>query len=230
MNKIKQILNPMKLTISSFVRSTIFLPIYSLPVSNNKIGIGNFAGKGLEDNNKRLEDVGKVDKVNGLFQNEMTTSVTTTPLKENDSCDDSTKTTNNKKVVFTVGVFDYFHYGHLKLLERCKALGDYLIVSVQKGSEIKARKPNTTVLYSTEQRKEMISALRCVDEVIEYGKVDEIIKEVDFDIFVVGGDQNHDGFQRAIAWCEENGKQVVRLERTPNISSSAIKKDIEVKK
>ena len=57
--------------------------------------------------------------------------------------------------------------------------------------------------------------------------VDETIKKVDFDVFAIGGDQMHEGFQRAIKWCEENGKEVVRLPRTPGICSSNIKNELE---
>lgn len=128
--------------------------------------------------------------------------------------------------VLTVGVFDYFHYGHLKLLERCKNLGDTLTVAVQRGEEILKNKPEARILYSTEQRKEMISAIRFVDSVVEYGQVDQDIATFDFDVFAVGGDQNHEGFQRAIAYCKEHGKKVVVLERTPNICSSDIKKSL----
>ena len=69
-------------------------------------------------------------------------------------------------------------------------------------------------------------ALRVVDEVITYTSVDEKIKNIDFDILAVGEDQNHEGFQKAINWCEENGKQVIRLKRTPNICSSQIKNEL----
>lgn len=54
------------------------------------------------------------------------------------------------KKVLTFGVFDYFHYGHLKLFERCKKYGDFLIVAVQCGEEILKNKPDAHVLYTTE--------------------------------------------------------------------------------
>ncbi len=130
-----------------------------------------------------------------------------------------------KKVV-TVGVFDYFHLGHLRLFERAKQYGDSLIVAVQDGEDILKTKPDATVLYTTEQRIEIVSALRPVDEVVIYHDVDTFLPTVDFDVFVVGGDQNHAGFQRAIKWCEEHNKEVIRLERTPGICSSAIKKSL----
>ena len=127
--------------------------------------------------------------------------------------------------VLTVGVFDYFHYGHLKLLERCKQYGDYLIVAVQKEEEIKKTKPEAQIMYSTVQRMEMIGAIKFVDSVVEYGQVDEDIQKIDFDVFIVGEDQLHAGFQRAVEYCKTHGKKVVRLTRTPGICSSAIKNE-----
>ena len=127
------------------------------------------------------------------------------------------------KKVITVGVFDYFHLGHLRLFENAKKLGDYLIVAVQDDNYILKTKPDAKVFYSTEQRIELVKALRVVDEVIVYQDVDKTIPEVFFDVFAIGGDQNHAGFQRAVKWCEENGKEVIRLPRTPGICSSQIK-------
>lgn len=129
----------------------------------------------------------------------------------------------NTKKVLTVGVFDYFHLGHLRLFENARALGDYLIVAVQDGNCILKTKPNAKIFYSTEQRIELVKALRVVDEVVVYEDVDTIVSQVEFDIFAVGGDQKHEGFIRAIDWCKTHGKKVVRLNRTPNISSSSIK-------
>lgn len=125
--------------------------------------------------------------------------------------------------VLTVGVFDYYHYGHLRLFERARALGDYLIVAVQDDDYILRFKPNAQIYYSTEKRIEMVSALRVVDQVEVYKSVDDFVKQVDFDIFVIGEDQVHEGFQKAVAWCEANKKSVVRLSRTQGVSSSEIK-------
>lgn len=130
------------------------------------------------------------------------------------------------KKVLTVGVFDYFHLGHLRLFENAKKIGDYLIVAVQDGEFILKYKPQAKILYTTEQRLDLVGALRVVDEVITYENVDETVKMVDFDVFAVGGDQNHAGFQRAIEWCKNNGKEVVTLPRTPGICSSDIKSNL----
>lgn len=125
--------------------------------------------------------------------------------------------------VLTVGVYDYFHLGHLRLFKNARKLGDYLIVAVQDGNFILKTKPDAKVLYTTEQRKELVGALRVVDEVVTYTDIDVTIKNIDFDVFAIGEDQNHDGFQRAIKWCNEHGKRVVRMKRTPGICSSMIK-------
>lgn len=131
--------------------------------------------------------------------------------------------------VLTFGVFDYFHYGHLKLLERCKQQGDCLIVAVQKSEEITKTKPNAKVLYTTKQRMEMVNAIKYVDQVVEYAQVAEDVSRIDFNVLVIGGDQNHVGFQEAIRWAKEHGKKVCYLARTPNICSSEIKKEMEIK-
>lgn len=127
-------------------------------------------------------------------------------------------------------MFDYFHLGHLRLFENAKKLGDYLIVAVQDGDCILKTKPDAKILYTTKQRLDLVRALRVVDEVIIYEDVDKTLPQVDFDVFAVGGDQTHEGFQRAIKWCEENEKEVIRLPRTPGICSSQIKMQLETMK
>lgn len=132
--------------------------------------------------------------------------------------------------VITVGVFDYFHLGHLRLFEKAKKFGDFLIVAVQDGDRILHTKPDANILYTTEQRKDLVGALRIVDKVITYRDVDEILMNVDFDVFAIGGDQTHEKFQRAVQWCEKNGKKVVRLTRTKGICSSEIKQELSTLK
>lgn len=127
--------------------------------------------------------------------------------------------------MLTVGVYDYFHLGHLRLFQKARQLGDYLIVAVQDGEFIKKYKPQSEILYTTKERMEIISSLKLVDEVIVYYDIDTIISKVDFDIFAIGEDQNHEGFQKAVKWCGQNGKTVIRMTRTPNISSTQLKID-----
>ena len=131
--------------------------------------------------------------------------------------------------VMTVGVYDLIHKGHVELYRRAKGLGDYLIVAAQDGDFILKYKPTAKVLNSTEDRKYMIKSIRYVDEVITYTDVDKIVQEIDFDVFVTGPDQCHDGFKRAIQWCEEHGKEHIVLGRTDGVSSSELKAKIAAK-
>lgn len=133
------------------------------------------------------------------------------------------------KKVLTVGVYDLLHKGHVELYRRAKGLGDYLIVAAQDGDFILKYKPTAKVLNSTEDRKYMIKSIRYVDEVITYTDVDQIVQNVDFDVFVTGPDQCHAGFQRAIRWCEEHGKEHIVLGRTDGVSSSELKAKIAEK-
>ena len=128
--------------------------------------------------------------------------------------------------VVTFGVFDYFHYGHLKLFERAKAMGDYLIVAIQAEEYILKYKPEAQILYTQDQRMELINALEVVDEVAVYTDIDRSIKEIDFDVWAKGEDQNHAGFQAAEKWALEQGKIVKVLPRTPNISTTKIRQQL----
>ncbi len=133
------------------------------------------------------------------------------------------------KRVLTVGVYDLIHKGHVELYRRAKGLGDYLIVAVQDSDYILKYKPQSKILNSTEDRVYMVKSIRYVDETVVYYDVDEIVKSIDFDVFVTGPDQKHDGFQRAVKWCEANGKEHIVLGRTDGISSSELKEKILIK-
>lgn len=127
------------------------------------------------------------------------------------------------KKVLTVGVYDLLHVGHVELFRKAKALGDYLIVAVQDSAVVERYKPEAKLVYSTEERCYMVKAIRYVDEVIVYEDVDKTVASTDFDIFAKGPDQTHEGFQRAVRYCEEHGRQVVVMPRTKGISTSELK-------
>ena len=127
--------------------------------------------------------------------------------------------------ILTFGVYDYLHLGHLRLFKQCKKYGDYLIVAVQNGDYIRKFKPDAKVLYSTDERVEMLEALRIVDEVVVYDTVSiEALEKIDFSILALGEDHKGGRFDEVEEWCDQNGKKVVRLKRTPGICSSDIKK------
>ncbi len=92
-------------------------------------------------------------------------------------------------VVYTVGTFDLLHVGHLALLEYCKTLSDKFVVGVASDEVVNSYKPNVPII-PLKQRMEMLKALRCVDDVVSYGKLEYVTncKELDVDIFVIGED------------------------------------------
>lgn len=131
------------------------------------------------------------------------------------------------KKILTFGVFDYFHLGHLRLFKQCKEYGDYLIVAVQDSDEILKYKPDAKILYSTEERVEILENIKIIDKVIVYkGLSVETLEGIDFDILALGEDHRGGRFDIAEHWCEEHGKKVVRLKRTQGICSSDIKKNL----
>ncbi|SFT01626.1 Glycerol-3-phosphate cytidylyltransferase [Porphyromonadaceae bacterium NLAE-zl-C104] len=130
------------------------------------------------------------------------------------------------KKVITVGVFDFFHLGHLNVLEAAKKYGDYLIVAVHDDKE---NTKGVEFLYSLEERMRFVGSIKFVDEVIPYERVDTLLEAIDFDIFVFGPDQNHKYFQKAFEWCRKNKKELIMLERTEGISSTRLREVISKK-
>ena len=133
------------------------------------------------------------------------------------------------RTVLTFGVYDLLHIGHIQLFRRAKELGDKLVVAVQDESVILKYKPQAKMVYTTPERCFMVGAIKYVDEVVVYKDVDEDIKNIEFDVFAKGPDQIHAGFQRAVEWCEEHGKEVVVLPRTEGISSSMLREYENIK-
>lgn len=126
------------------------------------------------------------------------------------------------KRVITYGTFDLLHYGHINLLKRAKALGDYLVVALST-DEFNWNEKRKKCYFSYEKRKQLLEAIRYVDLVIpeenwEQKKTD--VKEYRIDTFVMGDDwRGKFDFMKNV--CE-----VVYLERTPEISTTQIKQDI----
>ena len=133
------------------------------------------------------------------------------------------------KTILTVGVYDMLHIGHILLFKHAKEIGDRLVVAVQDGDFIQKYKPGTRMVYTTEERMYMVSAIKYVDEVVVYRDVDKDIQNIDFDVFAKGPDQMHEGFQRAVKWCEEHGKDVVVIPRTEGISSTMLREYTKIK-
>lgn len=128
------------------------------------------------------------------------------------------------KKVITYGTFDMLHYGHINLLRRARALGDYLIVPLSSDS-FNAIK-NKQSFFHYEHRRQMLEAIRYVDLIIPENdweqKREDIIKH-NVNIFVMGNDwEGKFDFLKDI--CE-----VVYLERTPEISTTRIKNHLKIR-
>ena len=127
------------------------------------------------------------------------------------------------KRVITYGTFDLLHYGHINLLERAKALGDYLIVALST-AEFNWNQKNKKCYFTYNERKKMLEALRAVDLVIpeenwEQKKTDVHLYQAD--IFVMGDD-----WKGKFDFLKDEGVEVVYLPRTPEISTTQIKQDL----
>ena len=125
------------------------------------------------------------------------------------------------KKVITYGTFDLLHAGHINILRRAKALGDYLIVAIS--TDEFNRIKNKKAYHNYENRKLILEAVRYVDEVIPEKSWDQKIDDVihhDVDIFVMGDDWKGE-FDYLRDYCK-----VIYLPRTIGISTSKIKSDL----
>ena len=123
------------------------------------------------------------------------------------------------KKVITYGTYDLLHYGHIRLLERAKALGDYLIVGVTADNFDLAR-GKINVQQSVMERIDAVRATGLADEIIveeyEGQKIDDIRRK-GVDVFAIGSDWQGK-FDYLKEFCE-----VVYLERTKGVSSSEVR-------
>ncbi len=129
------------------------------------------------------------------------------------------------KRVLTYGTYDLLHYGHIRLLKRAKELGDYLIVAISTDefNAIKGKK----AYHNFETRKEMLEAVRYVDLVIPEETWEQKRNDVEkyyVDTVVMGSDwEGNEKFEDLKDLCE-----VVYLDRTKGISTSKIKKELNI--
>lgn len=127
------------------------------------------------------------------------------------------------KRILTYGTFDLLHFGHIEILRRAKALGDYLVVAVST-DEFNAIK-NKKAYHDYVTRKKMLEAVRYVDLVIpekDWGQKRDDVKRYEIDTVVMGSDwEGNENFEKLKDICE-----VVYLPRTDNISTTKIKQDL----
>ncbi|GHU72409.1 glycerol-3-phosphate cytidylyltransferase [Spirochaetia bacterium] len=128
------------------------------------------------------------------------------------------------KRIITYGTFDLLHYGHINLLKRAKALGDYLVVALST-DEFNWNEKQKKCYFSYELRKQLLESIRYVDLVIpenSWAQKNTDISEYHIDVFVMGNDWEGK-FDFLNTKCK-----VVYLERTPEISTTQIKKDLKL--
>lgn len=127
------------------------------------------------------------------------------------------------KVVFTNGVFDILHPGHVRYLQEARTLGDALIVGINSDRSVRANKGPERPITAEAERAEILSALACVDAVAIFDEETpaEIIKRIEPDVLVKGADWGPDNIVGRDT-VEARGGKVVRMELSPGYSTTEL--------
>lgn len=132
-----------------------------------------------------------------------------------------------KTIVFTNGVFDLLHPGHVRYLQRARALGDALIVGMNADRSVRAIKGPSRPITPEDERAEVLAALACVDAVVIFDAdtPHDLIAALQPDILVKGADWAADAIVgRDIV--EARGGKVVRIPVEQGYGTSAIIRSI----
>jgi rfaE bifunctional protein nucleotidyltransferase chain/domain len=128
-----------------------------------------------------------------------------------------------RRVVFTNGVFDLLHPGHVRYLQQARALGDLLIVGLNSDRSVRANKGPERPITTEDERAEVLAALACVDAVTIFDEdtPHAVISDIQPDILVKGADWAADAIVgRDIV--EERGGAVVRVPVEQGHSTTSI--------
>src|SRR5437016_5659600 len=128
-----------------------------------------------------------------------------------------------KALVFTNGVFDILHVGHVRYLEQARALGDALVVAINSDRSVRELKGDDRPLMNENDRAEVLAALRAVDYVTLFDDVSprSLIAQLLPDVLVKGGDYTLDQIHGREE-VESNGGRVVSLPFVEGVSTSGI--------
>ena len=128
-----------------------------------------------------------------------------------------------RRVVFTNGVFDILHPGHLRYLQQARALGDALIIGLNSDASVRRNKGPQRPVNPEHERAEILEALACVDAVVVFDEETpaEIIRAIQPDILVKGADWAADAIVGRDT-VEARGGSVVRIPVEPGHSTTAI--------
>lgn len=125
--------------------------------------------------------------------------------------------------MFTNGVFDILHPGHLRYLQQARALGDVLIVGLNSDASVRRNKGPERPINSETERAEILAALECVDGVVIFDEETpaEIIRAIQPDVLVKGADWAEDAIVGRDT-VEARGGRVVRVDIEQGFSTTAI--------
>ena len=114
-------------------------------------------------------------------------------------------------IVFTNGCFDILHAGHVRYLNAAKALGDVLIVGLNNDESVRRLKGEGRPVNPSEDRAEVLAALRAVDHVVVFGEAtaEELVRQLKPDIYVKGGDYSLETLPEAQIVGSYGGKTVL---------------------
>jgi D-glycero-beta-D-manno-heptose 1-phosphate adenylyltransferase len=130
---------------------------------------------------------------------------------------------NGGKVVFTNGVFDLLHPGHLRYLQDARTLGNLLVVAINSDRSVRANKGPERPINPEQERAEVLLALSCVDAVVIFDAETpfDVINRIQPDILVKGEDWAADAIVgREIV--EARGGTVVRARLEPGVSTTEL--------
>ena len=136
-----------------------------------------------------------------------------------------------KTVVFTNGVFDLIHPGHVRYLREARSLGDVLIVGVNADESVRRNKGEGRPVTRDDERAELVAALACVDAVTVFGEDTpaEIIRAIQPDVLVKGADWAADQIVGRET-VEARGGKVVRIAVEEGHSTTALLDRIRARK
>ena len=135
---------------------------------------------------------------------------------------------DGKMIVFTNGVFDLLHPGHLRYLQHARSLGDALFVGVNSDRSVRANKGSGRPITPEAERVEVLEALSCVDAVVVFDEdtPHAVISALQPDVLVKGADWAQDAIVgRDVV--EARGGRVVRVPIEAGHSTSAIVQKIQ---
>lgn len=132
-------------------------------------------------------------------------------------------------IVYTPGVWDLLHVGHVRFLEAARRLGDRLVVGVPTDEVVVEDKGCPPVIPHCD-RVEMVRSLRCVDVVLPYFQLEFLnhLRMVDPDIIVLGSTWGSEPRHKELeVWVSQNNRRIIMLPRTHGISTTLIRKSSE---